>query len=100
MNKAQLIEIAQVKLDNFRERIEGSTSKKEVGQILDAIAATIQDGLDDHGEVTIPGLGKFVAKERPARTGRNPKTGDPVEIPASVAVTFKPAKALKDYLNP
>ena len=46
-----------------------------------------------------PGLGTFDLAHRVARTGRNPRTGEPVEIAASKTVTFKPAKALKDSLN-
>ena len=49
--------------------------------------------------VTLHGFGTFELKKRDARTGRNPRTGEPVEIAASTTVTFKPAKALKDSLN-
>lgn len=100
MNKAQLIETFQENLALISDGQIDAVNKQGVSKILDALATTIEEGLEDEGEVTLPGLGKFVAKERAPRTGRNPKTGEPVEIPASVAVTFKPAKALKDYLNP
>ena len=49
--------------------------------------------------VTLHGFGTFELKKRDARTGRNPRTGEPVEIAASTSVAFKPAKALKDALN-
>ena len=49
--------------------------------------------------VTLHGFGTFELKKRDARTGRNPRTGEPVEIAASTTVAFKPAKALKDSLN-
>lgn len=48
------------------------------------------------GEIVLPGIGKLKIKERPARMGRNPATGAPVEIPAKRVVTFVAAKALKD----
>ncbi|MBA3997052.1 MAG: DNA-binding protein HU [Candidatus Accumulibacter sp.] len=74
-------------------------SRKAVEAVLkttaDVIAATLFEG----GEVTLPGLGKLHAKDKPARTGRNPKTGDPVEIPARRAPAFSAAKALKDAVN-
>lgn len=47
----------------------------------------------------IIGFGRFTAKKRPARRGRNPRTGEPIKIPARVGITFSPAKALKDRLN-
>jgi DNA-binding protein HU-beta len=51
-------------------------------------------------EVTVASFGTFSARDRPARTGRNPRTGEPLSIPASRAATFKPAKALRERLNP
>jgi len=99
MNKAQFIEIAQKHLDQQRGYAAGSTTKKEAGEILDAVASAIQEGLAIDGDVHLPSIGKFVVKERAARTGRNPATGATVEIPASVGIGFKPAKQLKDYLN-
>lgn len=99
MNKAQFIEIAQKHLDQQRGYAAGSTTKKEAGEILDAVASAIQEGLAIDGEVHLPSVGKFVVKERAARTGRNPATGDPVKIPAHLAVGFKPSKQLKDTLT-
>jgi DNA-binding protein HU-beta len=50
-------------------------------------------------KITLMGFGSFQAKERAARTGRNPRTGEPIDIPAMKAPTFTAAKALKDFVN-
>ena len=49
--------------------------------------------------VTLPGFGAFVARDRPARTGRNPRTGETVQIAASTVPAFKPGKPLRDTVN-
>lgn len=74
-------------------------SKKEAGQAYDIVVAKIIDGLKVEGKVAINGLGTFQVKERAAREGRNPATGDTIVIPASKNVAFKVAKVLKDDLN-
>jgi len=66
-----------------------------VEAVLGAITETLQKG----DAVALSGFGSFVAKVRAARTGRNPRTGEPVAIPASRAPAFKAGKALKDALN-
>ena len=66
---------------------------------LNATLAEIERALLAGQPVTLHGFGTFELKKRDARTGRNPRTGEPVEIAASTTVTFKPAKALKDSLN-
>lgn len=75
-------------------------SKKAVEAVLktagDVVTAHLQEGED----VALPGLGKLSVKQRAARTGHNPKTGDPVEIPAKKVPHFAAAKALKDAVNP
>lgn len=58
----------------------------------DVIVAALTEG----GEATIPGLGKLVVKDTPARVGRNLRTGEPLNIPAHKTVKFRAAKALKD----
>jgi DNA-binding protein HU-beta len=55
--------------------------------------------LANGSEVTLIGFGSFKITERAARTGRNPKTGEPIQIPASKVPTFKAGKALKDAVN-
>jgi DNA-binding protein HU-beta len=78
--------------------ISGET-KKATEAVLkttaDVIAATLAEG----GDVTLPGLGKLYVKDRAARTGKNPKTGEAIQIAASKAPGFKAAKALKDAVN-
>ncbi len=61
----------------------------------DVVAATLAEG----EAVVLPGLGKLHVKARAAREGRNPKTGEPVAIPARKAPAFSAAKALKDAIN-
>ena len=53
----------------------------------------------DEGRVQLPGLGTLIVRERPARTARNPRTGEKVEVAASRTVGFKPGKALKERIN-
>jgi len=67
--------------------------------VLNATLAEIERALLAGQPVTLHGFGTFELKKRDARTGRNPRTGEPVEIAASTTVAFKPAKALKDSLN-
>ena len=67
--------------------------------VLDATLAEIEKSLLSGQPVILHGFGTFELKKRDARTGRNPRTGEPVEIAASTTVAFKPAKALKDSLN-
>lgn len=67
--------------------------------IVTAVFAEIAASLRDGNEVRLHGFGIFEAKARAATTGRNPRTGEAIEIPARKAVKFKPAKALGDALN-
>lgn len=74
-------------------------SKKSVEAVLktagDVIAAELQEG----GEAVLPGLGKLTVKDKPARKGRNPATGEEIDIPARRAPHFSAAKALKEAVN-
>ena len=72
--------------------------KKDTEQVLNAFFSTVQETLKQNDKVQIPGFGSFEVKERAARIGRNPKTKEAIEIPASKAPVFKPSKALKDIL--
>lgn len=72
-------------------------SKKACGDVLRAQGEIAQSALDEPaGELVLAGIGKLKAVEKPARTGRNPATGEEIEIPAKTAVKFVVAKALKD----
>lgn len=74
-------------------------SKKDVNAVLDQLTTEIKGELQRGGDVTLVGIGKFETTNRAARTGRNPQTGDPIQIAASVAPKFKASKTLKDFLN-
>lgn len=69
-------------------------SRKDVTRILDQQDALIAKGLNENGEVTLGKSGKLVLKQSAARTGRNPQTGDSIEIPAKNSAKFKPSKDL------
>ena len=75
-------------------------TKTVITSVLDALADEVVAQLAKEGaEVPIPGVGKLKTVTRPARTGRNPATGAPVEIPEKRVVKFVPGKALKDALT-
>ena len=71
-------------------------SKKDAAVALTTLIDTITETLKAEGKVAIPSLGTFEIKEHAARTGKNPRTGEKVEISAKRVPAFKPAKALKD----
>ncbi|MAK82065.1 HU family DNA-binding protein [Phenylobacterium sp.] len=74
-------------------------TKAQAKQIVDGVFAAIRDAAISGEEVSLPGFGKFKVQNKPARTGRNPQTGEAVQIAASKKVSFQPAKALKDAVN-
>ncbi len=74
-------------------------SKAKTERASDRLFTTIAKALTDGEDVRIPGFGTFVVVERRARKGRNPKTGEPVDIPARRAVKLTPSKALRDAVN-
>lgn len=73
--------------------------KTNVKNVLDATLETITDSLEAGEKVDMFGFGSFSVVERAARKGRNPATGDAIDIPASKVVKFKPAKGLKDAVK-
>ena len=75
---------------------KSSLSKKDCETALDAFIAATGDALKRGDKVQLVGFGSFEVKERVARTGRNPRTNEPMDIPASKLPTFKPGKALKE----
>lgn len=83
-----------------RVAARSSLSKTEAAAALGALTSTIADALAEGETVTVAGFGKFEAKSRAARQGRNPRTGEPVTVPAARVPSFKAAKALRDGLNP
>lgn len=88
MNKAQLIEVIQKQLGS-------DATKKQAEEALAAVVGAIKTGVDKDGKVQIMGFGTFSTKSRAARTGRNPKTGATIKIPASTTVSFKASSSLK-----
>ncbi len=78
---------------------EAGLSKKDAGVALDAAIAAIEDALVKGESVQLIGFGTFSVKERAAREGRNPRTGETVTIQASKAPVFKAGKSLKDKVN-
>ena len=74
-------------------------SRKAVEAVLKTTADVIAAELFEGGEVALPGLGKIGVKQREARTGRNPKTGEAIAIPAKRAPRFSASKALKDAVS-
>ena len=74
-------------------------TKAESSRAVDAVVAAITKALKDGDAVTLVGFGTFQVRDRAARTGRNPKTGDTIKIAASKNPSFKAGKALKDAVN-
>ena len=90
MNKSDLIEhIAQ----------QADISKAAASRALEAAIDAITVALKNGDSVSLVGFGTFVATEREARTGRNPRTGDAIKIDKAKVPKFRPGKALKDALN-
>lgn len=73
-------------------------SNKDTEPVIDALVSTVQEQLQAGGEVTLVGLGKFSVTERAARAGRNPQTGETVQIAAKKAPKFSVSKTLKDLV--
>ncbi len=90
MNKTELISRVAEKAD---------LSKEAAAEAVDATFAQITSALQGGDEVRIVGFGNFQVTERKASTGRNPRTGDPIQIPASKVPKFRAGKALKDAVN-
>ena len=86
MNKSELVAAMAEK---------SGLSKKSCEAALDVFVGSITDALKNGGKVHLVGFGTFEVKERAARLGRNPRTREPVNIPASKQPTFKPGKVLK-----
>ena len=89
-NKAQLIEKVAEKTN---------LTKKEVTVTVDALFESIQETLATGEKVQVIGFGNFEVRERAARKGRNPQTGEEIQIEASKVPAFKPGKALKDAVK-
>lgn len=73
--------------------------KAKAGEVVDAVFGAIEEALSRGQEVRLVGFGTFVTATRKAAKGRNPRTGEEIDIPASTSVRFKPGKALKDAVS-
>lgn len=90
MNKSELID---------RVAASADIPKAVAGRALDAVIESITTALQEGDSVVLVGFGTFAVKDRAARTGRNPQTGNPIEIAAAKIPGFKAGKALKDAVN-
>ena len=90
MNKSELVAALAQKAE---------LSKKDAEKALYAFVDVVTETLKAGDKVQLVGFGTFEAKERPARSARNPRTGEAIEIAASKTAAFKVGKALKDSLN-
>lgn len=76
--------------------VSKADAERAIGAFFDVVVSSAKDG----DKVAWPGFGTFSTTERAARTGRNPQTGEPVQIAASTAMKFSASSALKSALNP
>ncbi|WP_275075677.1 HU family DNA-binding protein [Pseudoalteromonas ostreae] len=90
MNKSQLID--QIAAD-------ADISKAAAGRALDSFIEAVSGALKDGDSVALVGFGTFSVRERAARSGRNPQTGEAIQIAAATIPAFKAGKALKDACN-
>jgi DNA-binding protein HU-beta len=90
MNKTELIDAVAQAAD---------LPKIAASKALDAVLATVGKALKEGDSVVLTGFGTFSVRERPARTGHNPKTGKPMDIKASKTPVFKAGKTLRDGLK-
>lgn len=90
MNKVEMVNAISVKAD---------CTKKDAAKYLDAVVETITETLAKGEKISLVGFGSFEVVDREARTGRNPQTGETIEIPASKAPKFKAGSKLKEIVN-
>lgn len=90
MNKTELVAAVAQKLDITRE---------DAGKAVAAVTEAIKDALSAGDKVQLVGFGTFEVRNREARTGKNPRTGEAIQIAASKVPAFKAGKALKDVVN-
>jgi len=90
MNIAELVDHVAAKDEKI--------TKAQAKALVDGVFTAIRDAAVKGEEVSLPGFGKFKVQDKPARTGRNPRTGEAVNIVATKKLAFQPAKALKDAL--
>jgi len=90
MTKADLVEAVHTKV---------GFSKKESADIVELVFDTMKDSLEHGEKIKVSGFGNFEVRDKRSRPGRNPQTGDVIEISARRVLTFKPSQVLKAALN-
>jgi len=90
MNTSELIE---------KVATEAGLEKAQARKAIDALVSAVTSAAKGGDSVAVTGFGQFKVKDSPARQGRNPATGETIEIAAARKLTFAPAKAVKDLLN-
>ncbi len=90
MNKAELI-------SSMAEK--SGLTKADAGKALDALLESVTEGLTGGDRIALVGFGSWTVEERKARTGRNPRTGEEIQIPAKKVVKFKAGNGLTDSVN-
>lgn len=91
MTKAELVDIVHTK---------AGFSKKEAAELVELVFDTIKETLERGEKIKISGFGNFEVRNKRSRVGRNPQTGEVIEISARRVLTFKPSPVLKGVLNP
>jgi integration host factor subunit alpha len=92
MTKAEIVQALYTKVGGF--------SKKESADIVDMVFDVMKDTLGKGEKIKISGFGNFVLRDKRQRPGRNPQTGDPIQISERRVLTFKASQILKQALNP
>ncbi|MCD8189001.1 MAG: HU family DNA-binding protein [Clostridiales bacterium] len=82
-----------------RLALQTGQTKKEAEETVNQLLLIVTDALAEGERVQLVGFGSFEVKQRAARVGRDMKTGDPIQVPPTRAVQFKPAKNLKDLVK-
>ena len=92
----------QMNIGELIERVSDKTGMDKIGvkKVMDGLITTMSEAAKTGEDVALPGFGQFKVKDVSARTGRNPSTGETMEIAATRKLGFTPAKALKDALKP
>jgi integration host factor subunit alpha len=90
MTKADIVEVVHNRT---------GFSKKESSEAVESILDILKEVLEEGEKVKLSGFGNFVIRNKEVRKGRNPKTGEEMEISARSVLTFKPSQKLKDHIN-
>ena len=90
MTKADIVEVVHNRT---------GFSKKESSEAVESILDILKEVLEEGEKIKLSGFGNFVIRNKEVRKGRNPKTGEEMEISARSVLTFKPSQKLKDHIN-